>query len=391
MDFANKIITKYEDEADKVLAFCCRIMMILMVLVALLNVFHIFKIEPGPLYSTVAVSLINFFLPTLFYNILKIRKNWIRYFILTLMVLQSGLLYAVLSYHTIIMLVFPVMLSCLYNRKKYVYFSMFLSVPVLVVSHLAAFALNIVPDEPLVTLKGVIFYGIFPRTIEFLAVSIVCLLVSSRIQELIRTLAEKNEDLYEDQETLIAALSEIIESKSQHTGYHVKRVAEYTGILCRGLGFSEEDTWKISTAAMMHDVGKIMIPSEIIEKPGKLTEAEFDEVKKHVEYGKKMLGNAPGEIMKISTEIAYQHHEKWDGKGYLGLSEEQINPYARCVAVADVFDALVTKRPYKKAWTPGEAYDEIVSQRGKHFAPEVVDVFVEHFNEFLGVLQKYPG
>ena len=317
MDFANKIITKYEDEADKVLAFCCRIMMILMVLVALLNVFHIFKIEPGPLYSTVAVSLINFFLPTLFYNILKIRKNWIRYFILTLMVLQSGLLYAVLSYHTIIMLVFPVMLSCLYNRKKYVYFSMFLSVPVLVVSHLAAFALNIVPDEPLVTLKGVIFYGIFPRTIEFLAVSIVCLLVSSRIQELIRTLAEKNEDLYEDQETLIAALSEIIESKSQHTGYHVKRVAEYTGILCRGLGFSEEDTWKISTAAMMHDVGKIMIPSEIIEKPGKLTEAEFDEVKKHVEYGKKMLGNAPGEIMKISTEIAYQHHEKWDGKGIL--------------------------------------------------------------------------
>ena len=268
---------------------------------------------------------------------------------------------------------------------------MFLSVPVLVVSHLAAFALNIVPDEPLVTLKGVIFYGIFPRTIEFLAVSIVCLLVSSRIQELIRTLAEKNEDLYEDQETLIAALSEIIESKSQHTGYHVKRVAEYTGILCRGLGFSEEDTWKISTAAMMHDVGKIMIPSEIIEKPGKLTEAEFDEVKKHVEYGKKMLGNAPGEIMKISTEIAYQHHEKWDGKGYLGLSEEQIDPYARCVAVADVFDALVTKRPYKKAWTPGEAYDEIVSQRGKHFAPEVVDVFVEHFNEFLGVLQKYPG
>lgn len=391
MDFADKIITKYEDEADKVLAFCCRIMMILMVLVALLNVFHVFKIEPGPLYSTVAVSLINFFLPTLFYNILKIRKNWIRYFILTLIVLQSGLLYAVLSYHTIIMLVFPVMLSCLYNRKKYVYFSMILSVPVLVVSHLAAFDLKIVPDEPLVTLKGVIFYGIFPRTIEFLAVSIVCLFVSSRIQGLIRTLAEKNEDLYEDQETLIAALSEIIESKSQHTGYHVKRVAEYTGILCRGLGFSEEDTWKISTAAMMHDVGKIMIPSEIIEKPGKLTDEEFDEVKRHVEYGKKMLGNAPGEIMKISTEIAYQHHEKWDGKGYLGLSEEQINPYARCVAVADVFDALVTKRPYKKAWTPGEAYDEIVSQRGKHFAPEVVDVFVEHFNEFLEVLQKYPG
>lgn len=196
--------------------------------------------------------------------------------------------------------------------------------------------------------------------------------------------------MYEDQENLILALSQIIENKSENTGHHVKRVAEYTQLLCQSLGYSEEDSWKISLAAMMHDVGKIMVPETILEKPGKLTKEEFEIVKKHTKYGKQMLESSPGELFRISTEIAHQHHEKWDGTGYMGIAGEDIEPYARCVALADVFDALVSRRSYKRAWTPQEAYDEIVSQRGKQFAPEVVDAFVENFANFIEVMKKYP-
>lgn len=307
-----------------------------------------------------------------------------------MIVLQSGIQYAALSYHTIMMLVFPVVIACLYNEKKYVIYTMIISLPTLVVSHLAAFWLKIVPDEPLITLRGTVFYGILPRTIEFFAISLVCIFISDRIERLIQTLASKNRELYEDQENLILSLSQIIENKSEYTGQHVRRVAEYTELLCHSLGYSDEDSWKISLASMLHDVGKVMIPEEILEKPGKLTPEEFDIMKNHIQYGRKMLEKTPGELFRISSDIAYEHHEKWDGTGYMGLSGTDIKLYARCVALADVFDALVSRRPYKRAWAPQEAYDEIVSQRGKQFDPQVVDAFVQNYPEFLAVVEQYP-
>ena len=390
MNFSEKIIREYRETADKRLAFVCRFMIGFMLLVALLNVLGIFKIAPLPLYLTVAVSVFDFFLPTLFYNILKVRSTKLRYFILAILVFQSGLQYATLSYHTIIMLVFPLVMSCLYNERKYVIYTAVLSLPMIVISHLIAFDLKVVPDEPLVTLKGTVLYGIVPRSIEFFAVVILCFFISARIEKLIKTLADKNDELYADQENLILSLSQIIENKSENTGQHVKRVSEYTAVLCKSLGYNDEESWKISLAAMMHDIGKLMVPESILEKPGKLTTEEFEIVKKHITYGKQMLETSPGELFHISTEIAHQHHEKWDGTGYMGMKGEEIANCARCVALADVFDALVSRRAYKAPWTPEEAYAEIVSQRGKQFDPDVVDAFVQNFDKFKDIVKRYP-
>lgn len=390
MNFSEKMIREYRETADKRLAFVCRLMIGFMLLVALLNILGIFKIAPLPLYLTVAVSVVDFFLPTLFYDILKVRSTKLRYFILAVLVFQSGLQYATLSYHTIIMLVFPLVMSCLYNERKYVIYTAILSVPMIVISHLVAFHLKVVPDEPLVTLKGTILYGIVPRAIEFFAVVILCYFISARIEKLIKTLADKNDELYADQENLILSLSQIIENKSENTGQHVKRVSEYTAVLCKSLGYNDEESWKISLAAMMHDVGKLMVPESILEKPGKLTTEEFEIVKKHITYGKQMLETSPGELFHISTEIAHQHHEKWDGTGYMGMKGEEIANCARCVALADVFDALVSRRAYKAPWTPEEAYAEIVSQRGKQFDPDVVDAFVQNFDKFKDIVKRYP-
>ena len=390
MDFSASIINEYREKADRRMALSSRLMIGLMLLVALLNLMGVFKISPIPLYTTVLISIVDFFLPTLFYDILKKHDKWIRYFLLAVMVIQSGVLYSVLSYHTIIMLIFPIILACLFNERKYVIYTTVLSIPMIIVSHLIAFYLGIVPDEPLITMKGTVLYGIIPRMIEFLGICLVCYFIASNMEQVIFTLANKNRELYEDQENLIFSLSQIIEEKSENTGQHVRRVAEYTEVLCKSLGYNDEESWKISLAAMMHDVGKLMVPEAILEKPGKLTSEEFDIVKKHTKYGKRMLEKSPGELFHISTLIAHQHHEKWDGNGYNGMSGEEISPYARCVALADVFDALVSKRAYKNAWSFEEAYREIVSQRGRQFDPQVVDAFVENFDRFKEIMKQYP-
>ena len=186
----------------------------------------------------------------------------------------------------------------------------------------------------------------------------------------------------EGQEHIIQTFAELSEAKSGETGQHVRRVAEYSKILALRLGLDDKDTEYLRIAAMMHDVGKLMISPDILEKPGKLTEAEYEIVKTHTTYGGELLSNSEGSIMKLAKVIALQHHERWDGTGYPnGLKEEEIDLCAQIVSVADVYDALTSERCYKKAWPPEEAKEEILTQRGKQFSPKVVDAFLDMYDE----------
>lgn len=390
INFANNLIVDFEKDSDRRISGICRAITGLILIVILLNVFHVFKISSA-LYPTLIVAAVILMTPTLFFEILKKRSKKIRYMVLTLLVMMSGFMYSILSYHVIIMLVLPVVVSCLYCERANVIYTTVMSVPVMIISHLIAYSLKIVPDEPLVTLRGVLIYGILPRVIELIAISLICIGITGKLQRLITALVKKNNELYEEQQIIVSSLSELVETQSHETGQHVKRVAAYTEILCRAMGLSEEETWKISVASMMHDVGKICVPREILHKPGKLTEEEFSEIKKHVDYGYKLLENSPGEIMRLAANIAWQHHERYDGNGYQNeLAGENINIFARAVAVADVFDALVSKRCYKKSWTPTQAREEILNQSGRQFDPHITKLFDEHFDEFLKVMDDYP-
>lgn len=390
INFANNLILDFEKDSDLRISGICRAITGLILIVIMLNVFNVFNISSA-LYPTLIAASVILMTPTLFFEVLKKRSKKIRYMVLTLLVIMSGLMYSILSYHVIIMLVFPVVVSCLYCERANVIYTTVLSIPVMIISHLIAYSLKIVPDEPLVTLRGVLIYGIIPRVIELVAISFICISITGKLQKLISALVNKNNQLYEEQQIMVGSLSELVETQSHETGQHVKRVAAYTEILCRAMGLSEEETWKISVASMMHDVGKICVPREILHKPGKLTEEEFSEIKKHVDYGHKLLENSPGEIMRLAAKIAWQHHERYDGKGYQNeLSGENINIYARAVAVADVFDALVSKRCYKKSWTPSQAREEILNQSGEQFDPHITKLFDEHFDEFLKVMEDYP-
>lgn len=390
INFANNLILDFEKDSDLRISGICRAITGLILIVIMLNVFNVFNISSA-LYPTLIAASVILMTPTLFFEVLKKRSKKIRYMVLTLLVIMSGLMYSILSYHVIIMLVLPVVVSCLYCERANVIYTTVLSIPVMIISHLIAYSLKIVPDEPLVTLRGVLIYGIIPRVIELVAISFICISITGKLQKLISALVNKNNQLYEEQQIMVGSLSELVETQSHETGQHVKRVAAYTEILCRAMGLSEEETWKISVASMMHDVGKICVPREILHKPGKLTEEEFSEIKKHVDYGYKLLENSPGEIMRLAANIAWQHHERYDGKGYQNeLSGEKIDIYARAVAVADVFDALVSKRCYKKSWTPTQAREEILNQSGGQFDPHITKLFDEHFDEFLKVMEDYP-
>ncbi len=192
------------------------------------------------------------------------------------------------------------------------------------------------------------------------------------------------------QEKTILAFAQVIERKSPQTGQHVLRVSEYSAILARELGFPERKVQYIRIASMMHDIGKIMIPNDILEKTTELTGEEFDIMKKHVDYGRELLSNQDDEIMKLAQVIASEHHERWDGNGYTrGLKENQIDMSAQIVAVADTFDALTSKRTYKEAWTAENARDEILAESGKRFAPAVVAAFGARFDDILFILETY--
>ncbi|ARU62597.1 hypothetical protein CBW65_17695 [Tumebacillus avium] len=197
-------------------------------------------------------------------------------------------------------------------------------------------------------------------------------------------------EIEETQKEIIFAMGEVGETRSKETGNHVKRVAEYSKILALRFGLSEEEAELIKTASPMHDIGKVAIPDSILNKPGKLTPDEYELMKTHTTIGYQLLKNSKRRILKAAATIAIEHHEKWNGTGYPnGLQGEAIHLYGRITAVADVFDALASDRPYKKAWELARILDLFREERGQHFDPQLVDVFFESLDEILEIRSQY--
>ena len=197
-------------------------------------------------------------------------------------------------------------------------------------------------------------------------------------------------EIVETQKEIIFTLSEVVEERSKETGNHISRVAGISELLARKLGMGEQLVELIRLAAPMHDVGKVGVPDSILLKPGKLTDEEFENMKQHTTIGYQILKNSKRELMLTAAEIAYQHHEKWNGKGYpRGIKGEEISILGRIVALADVFDALLSKRCYKEAFETDKALEIIAKERGEHFDPDLVDIFMGSVDEFLKILKKY--
>lgn len=199
-----------------------------------------------------------------------------------------------------------------------------------------------------------------------------------------------NNELESTQQEIIYTMGEITETRSQETGHHVKRVAEYSRLLALKYGLSEQEAETIRLATPMHDVGKVGIPDAILNKPGSLSKEEFEIMKTHSNLGYEMLKHSNKKVLHAAAIIAHQHHERYDGTGYpQGLSGENIHIYGRITALADVFDALCSDRVYKKAWELDRVLDLLKSESGKHFDPVIVDLFLSNLDEFMVIKELY--
>ncbi len=200
--------------------------------------------------------------------------------------------------------------------------------------------------------------------------------IQSQNQMLEAKVRDRTRDLEAAQFEIIERLARAAEFRDDNTGQHTERVGQMAALLARQIGLPDAQVSLIRRAAPLHDVGKIGVPDAVLLKLGKLTPEEFELVKTHTTIGARILSGSRFTILRLAEEIAFNHHERWDGSGYAGIAGSAIPLAGRIVAVADVFDALTQKRPYKAAWPVSEAVAEIDRQRARQFDPTIVDAFL---------------
>ncbi len=543
-------ISKNEIKSNRLFGKICLFAGFLALFCLLLNEIGVFVIDPVIMRISCIASTILFFIPFIVTYIVRREGGWVKYFMITDILLVVIMLYPVLSYHVMILWLFPLVSSIIYFDKRLLYFTTYTSIIAIVFGHYLAATFLCLGDDPLRTVQAAMLYGALPRVILFLSIAFIARQVTKKASAMLTKAVENSKevgrmtsgiqlvmkqaqsimgtrdiktlanhiagnvtelltamlspetppkgtvglldgnqfytidsagnpnnicrdlgddigfefnnarfkfskyvsdassycevregfvtmkfynhgkltgfvvfrqdiavddysmkevlgifttsttsildntmltfDMFRTQEQLAYSLAVVSESSSQETGQHIRRVSEYARIMGKYICDSPEqlDTFRI--AAMLHDIGKLMIPKEIIEKPGRLTAEEFGIMKKHVIYGRDIIGNAPGEVMEMARHIILHHHERWDGTGYLGVSGEDIDKFARYVSVCDVFDALLSRRSYKAAWPAQKVYEEITSQSGRQFDPDAVEAFKKCYVEMLQIRDQFP-
>ena len=228
------------------------------------------------------------------------------------------------------------------------------------------------------------------RVRNMLAIRRSHVLLADRAETLAEEVRLATAEIVAREKEVIYRLSKAAEYRDPETGAHIVRMTQYSALIARKLGWQDHDIELILQAAPMHDIGKLGTPDHILLKPAMLTDAEFAIMKQHTVMGAAILRDSSSPMLQLAADIALRHHEKFDGSGYPdNLAGEDIPLAARIVAVADVFDALTSSRPYKKAWEIDRALALLQDNRGKHFDPGCVDVFLGHIDEVLAIRDRF--
>jgi len=386
-----------------------------------LNDLGVFVVDPRVMQPSMAVALILFLIPLLLWVTARDRKRRLedpRFKFIIIFSVFGGIavVATALSFHAILLLVVPGVMAGQYRDQRRLFLWILIGTVLLIPMGVYGGLFFGVPDRNL--LKGVagdgyisfaermavatpdrlweiFLHHALPR---FLCVLAIDLLLSgiprrnTRMTEQLAVMAERvhreMEERNEIQSHVIEALASVIETRDEGTGDHVERTKAYVDMILREMAgddafrdrLTPAEIEEIRNAAPLHDVGKIAISDTILLKPGRLTDKEFDRMREHTVIGGKMIrsilsGIDSPSLLKHAEEIAVSHHEKWDGSGYpCGLAGEDIPLSARVMAVADVFDALVSRRVYKEPIPPEAALDTILAESGTHFDPEIIRV-----------------
>jgi putative two-component system response regulator len=211
-----------------------------------------------------------------------------------------------------------------------------------------------------------------------------------RLENALADLHRSESKVWLSQAETIFRLARVVEFRDEETGHHLQRMSSYCEVLARKLELGAERAERLRLASQLHDVGKVAVPDAILLKRGKLSSGEFDIIKTHAETGYKMLAGSSSDIVQLGAQVAYTHHERWDGCGYpRSLSGEEIPVEGRIAALADVFDALTSDRVYRPAFPVKTAVEMMRSERSTHFDPEMLDAFLGTLDELEGIRRTY--
>ena len=212
-----------------------------------------------------------------------------------------------------------------------------------------------------------------------------------REEVLAQRVREQTLEIRSSREEISLRLLSASEHRDNETGAHVRRIGLYAAEMASLLGWGQDEVETINAASPTHDIGKIGVPDRILQKSGRLTEEEWAIMKTHTTMGANILRNSKVPFIQMGASIASSHHERWDGTGYpLGLKGKTIPMEARIVGLLDVFDALSNKRVYKRAWKEEDVIACLREEKGRHFDPELVDLFLRHFDRFKCILHAHP-
>lgn len=436
--FENESVSLYtlaESNANKFNLKMLTVMSVFIIIAGVLNKLGLFKAPEVTMISCMAVSLTCFLSPVAFYliNDLILKRASVtengefKYFIVITATVGISVVCIALSLHTAILLAVPCLFAAQYREQKKLFSATVITTLILVpVSIYGAFFFGMpdrnllkgaLSDEELLSLSGrlalatpkrmieLIYHYVMPRFLCVLAIIVMAAGITRRNGTMINRLVQLSDRVREEMEykekmqgRVTDALASVIENRDEGTGGHVARTKEYVNIIAHAMlkdpafadKLTSEECDRIVAAAPLHDVGKIAVSDTILLKPGKLTPEEFEKMKVHTVVGGKIIKNIfsdleDKEFLNTAEEIATSHHEKWNGKGYpYGLSGEDIPVSARIMAVADVFDALVSVRVYKGAMSPDEAFGVILSESGTHFDPEIIRIVSGLKAELIG-------
>lgn len=387
----NSVIKENYKKINQISARCMRVIAVVL-LAFFAYCFFMLDLDTTLLVIFFATAIIIALIPTLFINILKIDSSAAtRHIVILCISIICTMMTTLLSAYAFPIILFPILIASLYYNKTFVLYASLLSSVGIFISNFLAFTYkNTFVGIDCNTIEEVMVSYTVPHILIVFSMSVVAYSIVQRNSMMINSAIDTAITMQNNQKGLIYSFAEISESKSKYTGEHIKRVAEYMRILGKASGFDDDFVEILSTASMMHDIGKLMISEEILDKPDKLTDEEFLIMKNHVLYGEALLEKCPGEMMHLACVLAKEHHERWDGSGYLGMKGDEISYIARLMAVCDVFDALTSDRYYKKGWSLEDTYNEIIRLSGKHFDPKVVRLFIQNFDKFKAVHNKIP-
>ncbi len=398
----NKIINQNEKDANIMTGMVMAITFAIFTVIYILNVLGIFIIDQTAMAVAYLVSAVLLLSPLIINKIIDPSAKWIKYLYVLLTDLFLFVVTTTLTYHVVLVYAYPIAIAGMYFNKKLIKTSTIVTIILTICGQFCGFYLNWRPDYNFTTLRSLILFSILPKTLTLISFAALLQLLTNRTSRLLEEDAENYDQLVLYNRDMIYGFATLVENRDESTGGHIKRTSIYVRLLAEEL--QREDIYSdiitdefincISMVAPLHDIGKISIPDSILQKPGRLTDEEFDIMKSHSAKGGKIIKETFAHIgdenhKEMAYKVARSHHEKWNGRGYPdGLSGEDIPLPARIMAIADVFDAVSEKRCYRDAMPLEKCFSIIEEGRDRDFDPVLVDAFMNIREEVTQVHDK---